>query len=198
MASNSRSLTASPAMLWSPPEKPYVSITELAATSTKTKISRLLRPRIILAMLTATFIIIGYLFLLPVVAGRYSKSSYSIVLPAQDSPYSNRNHLVIVAGHAIWKGGPMLGEVDEEWTLEPYQKGHNESLTWIAHIRTGVELASDPNSILMFSGYVCYICQPLVKLLSLSYCIVVKQDLPPGQGQRRNLIGYELHPNIYT
>ena len=60
----------------------------------------------------------------------------------------------MVAGHAIWKGGPTLGEVDEEWTLEPYQEGYNESLTWIEHIEQGVELASDASSVLIFSGYV--------------------------------------------
>ncbi|KAI5807999.1 hypothetical protein DFH27DRAFT_478701 [Peziza echinospora] len=68
-------------------------------------------------------------------------------------PFSDKKHLVVVAGHAIWKGGPMLGEVDEEWTLEPYQKGHNESLTWIEHIEKGVEIMSaDPESLLVFSG----------------------------------------------
>lgn len=60
----------------------------------------------------------------------------------------------MVAGHAIWKGGPTLGEVDEEWTLEAYQRGHNESLTWIEHIQEGIALASDAESVLIFSGYV--------------------------------------------
>lgn len=69
------------------------------------------------------------------------------------NPYADRKHLVMVAGHAIWKGGPSLGETDDEWTLEPYQRGHNESEAWISHIEKGVELlASKKDALLIFSG----------------------------------------------
>lgn len=61
---------------------------------------------------------------------------------------------MIVACHGIWKGGLTLGESDDEWTLEPYQKGWNETLVWIQHIETGVEVVKDYNgtAVLIFSG----------------------------------------------
>lgn len=62
-------------------------------------------------------------------------------------------NLIIVACHGIWRGGPALGASDDEWILEPYQRGHNEALTWIAHIRAGVTLLQgSDNSVLVFSG----------------------------------------------
>ena len=125
-----------------------ISLRKLAVSSTKTKVSRLLRPRVILSILITSIILTGYLFLPPSHVDRTRK--YPIVEPLLS--FSDRNRLVVVAGHAIWKGGPTLGEVDEEWTLEPYQEGHNESITWIEHIEQGVELASDSNSVLIFSG----------------------------------------------
>lgn len=65
-----------------------------------------------------------------------------------------QENLVIVACHGIWKGGPTLGESDDEWTLEPYQRGWNETLLWIQHIETGVEIVKDYNgtAVLIFSG----------------------------------------------
>lgn len=127
-----------------------ISIRELAALSTKSKISKLLRPRVVLVMFITALIIMGYWLLLPVMASPVPRP-LGIIKPLI-SPYADYNHLVTVAGHAIWKGGPMLGEIDDEWTLEPYQKGHNESLTWIEHIEKGVEITSQNKSILIFSG----------------------------------------------
>ncbi|KAF8471241.1 hypothetical protein BDZ91DRAFT_653709 [Kalaharituber pfeilii] len=129
-----------------------ISIGELAASCTKSKIAKLLRPRIILAIFIAVTIVTIYVFCLP--RGTTALSNHPApVFPRRTSSYAHRKHLIIVAGHAIWKGGPRLGEVDEEWALEPYQMGHNESLTWIDHIVTGVKtLASGNDRLLVFSG----------------------------------------------
>lgn len=74
------------------------------------------------------------------------------MFPPRDGPV--QDHLIIVACHGIWKGGPTLGENDDEWTLEPYQKNWNETHQWIQHIEAGVELLERSNgtAVLVFSG----------------------------------------------
>lgn len=74
------------------------------------------------------------------------------IFPPSDGPA--QDHLIIVACHGIWKGGPTLGENDDEWTLEPYQRNWNETHQWIQHIEAGVELLERSNgtAVLMFSG----------------------------------------------
>ena len=58
-------------------------------------------------------------------------------------------HAVIVAGHAIFKGGDP-GH-DDAWVLLPFQRG--ESPCYVEHIRCGVEIAAqDPAALLIFSG----------------------------------------------
>ena len=77
---------------------------------------------------------------------------------------SDRHHAIIVAGHAIYKGDPSStlltsneqGESslykDDDWILEPFQKG-GQVTTFIKHIQKGIEVAkSDPNAVLIFSG----------------------------------------------
>lgn len=74
------------------------------------------------------------------------------IFPPRDGPV--QDHLIIVACHGIWKGGPTLGENDDEWILEPYQKNWNETHQWIQHIEAGVELLEKSNgtAALIFSG----------------------------------------------
>ena len=48
------------------------------------------------------------------------------------------DHLIVVPGHAIWKGAdPEKRTQDSEWTLEPYQKGSGRTRVFWEHIVTG-------------------------------------------------------------
>lgn len=50
----------------------------------------------------------------------------------------NLNHLIVVPGHAIWKGSrPELRMDDNEWVLEPYQKGKGRVRAFFSHIVRG-------------------------------------------------------------
>jgi len=61
------------------------------------------------------------------------------------------NHLIVVCGHAIWKGGPSKGLDEAEWLIESYKKG--ETPTFIEHIKSGVQVLSrDSRAVLVFSG----------------------------------------------
>ncbi|EMD37531.1 hypothetical protein CERSUDRAFT_136170 [Gelatoporia subvermispora B] len=63
-------------------------------------------------------------------------------------------HLIVVAGHAIWKGNDASEILDEEqWILEAYQRGGGRVNAFVQHIMTGTQLAAeDPRSLLVFSG----------------------------------------------
>jgi len=64
------------------------------------------------------------------------------------------HHLIIVPGHAIWKGSdPQKRTQDSEWILESYQKGGGRVQAFYDHIAAGAELAlEDESSLLVFSG----------------------------------------------
>ncbi|KAF8995472.1 hypothetical protein BDQ17DRAFT_1365658 [Cyathus striatus] len=63
-------------------------------------------------------------------------------------------HLVIVPCHSIWVGMDSRGRLHEDdWLLEPYQKGGNRIDAFFQHIQKGAELAiSDEQALLVFSG----------------------------------------------
>jgi hypothetical protein len=51
---------------------------------------------------------------------------------------SSLEHLIIVPGHAIWKGSdPQKKHLDSEWILEDYQKGGGRVQAFWDHIATG-------------------------------------------------------------
>ncbi|OBZ67023.1 Uncharacterized protein C57A10.07 [Grifola frondosa] len=64
------------------------------------------------------------------------------------------DHLIIVPGHAIWKGSSIAQRLDDdEWILEPYQRGGARVAAFFKHILAGAELArEDENSLLIFTG----------------------------------------------
>jgi len=48
------------------------------------------------------------------------------------------DHLIIVPGHAVWKGiDPEKRTQDSEWMLEPYQKGTGKTRVFWEHIAAG-------------------------------------------------------------
>ncbi len=67
------------------------------------------------------------------------------------SPHPPPDHLIVVCGHGIWRGGPARGHDEAEWLIEAYKAG--ETPTFVAHIRAGLAaLAADPRALLAFSG----------------------------------------------
>ncbi|KAL6305768.1 hypothetical protein BKA93DRAFT_776649 [Sparassis latifolia] len=72
----------------------------------------------------------------------------------RDRAVSVLDHLIIVPGHAVWKGTNAERKLDDdEWILEPYQRGGGPVSAFYKHITTGAELArQDENSLLIFSG----------------------------------------------
>lgn len=64
----------------------------------------------------------------------------SIQSTIQRSPeMTSLNHLVMVAGHAIWIGSdPLQRQNDDDWILSPIQKGGSVE-TFYRHIATGYD-----------------------------------------------------------
>lgn len=62
-------------------------------------------------------------------------------------------HLVVVAGHAIWTGfDASRYDDDSDWILTPFQKGGSVT-TFFKHIQAGAKIVNeDPTSLLVFSG----------------------------------------------
>ncbi|KAL5048631.1 hypothetical protein BDW71DRAFT_15706 [Aspergillus fruticulosus] len=61
------------------------------------------------------------------------------------------NHLIIVCCHAIYLGGPSRGRDEEEWLIEPFQRG--ETQTFTEHVKAGFRLlGGDERALLVFSG----------------------------------------------
>lgn len=72
----------------------------------------------------------------------------------RESWIESLDHLIIVPGHAIWKGAdPNKRTQDSEWILKPYQKGTGKAQVFWEHIAVGAELTlQDERSLLVFSG----------------------------------------------
>lgn len=74
-------------------------------------------------------------------------------VPSPPKGVEKLNHMVLVPGHAIWAGNDFKDRFnDENWILEPYQRGGSVKTFW-KHIEKGVEIAdADPTALLIFSG----------------------------------------------
>ncbi|KAK0461014.1 uncharacterized protein EV420DRAFT_1640517 [Desarmillaria tabescens] len=95
-------------------------------------------------------------------------SLYFSAAPTPDSPLphsivstiarhralANLNHLVIVPGHAIWRGANSASRLDvDDWVLEPYQREGNRVDTFYRHITRGAEITlKDEHALVVFSG----------------------------------------------
>ncbi|KAI5075639.1 hypothetical protein GOP47_0009715 [Adiantum capillus-veneris] len=81
-------------------------------------------------------------------------SAPSLPLPYHPYPYRKLQNLVMVAGHAVFTStGCDKVDMEGSWFLESYQKHPGQALTFINHIRAGVEsAASDAKALLLFSG----------------------------------------------
>ncbi|QQK47358.1 Rossmann-like alpha/beta/alpha sandwich fold [Penicillium digitatum] len=68
-----------------------------------------------------------------------------------DANFAVCNHLIVVCCHAIYTGGSHLGASEDEWLIEPFQKG--ETPTFINHVKAGLKaLTEDSRGLLVFSG----------------------------------------------
>lgn len=72
----------------------------------------------------------------------------------RDPRMTRLTHMIMVPGHAIWTGGDKSRvEEDDQWVLEPMQKGGRSVRTFLRHIELGVEMMKDdPASLLVLSG----------------------------------------------
>lgn len=75
--------------------------------------------------------------------------------PLPPTPFTEKHqHVIIVAGHAIYTGSSDIAEVNDDtnWILESYQQG-GQVQTFISHIQQGIDiLRHDDKSVLIFSG----------------------------------------------
>jgi len=81
-----------------------------------------------------------------------SKSIYDTL--SRDAHLTKLQHLIIVAGHAVWTGCSANDRLDEDnWILEERQKGGGNVEAFFAHIEQGAKMTvSDNSSLLVFSG----------------------------------------------
>lgn len=68
----------------------------------------------------------------------HAKPSSILSTIQRDPALSSLSHLIIVPGHAIWKGTDPARRLDEDdWVLEPYQHGGGRVDAFYDHIATG-------------------------------------------------------------
>jgi hypothetical protein len=81
-----------------------------------------------------------------------SHRSHNLIANNISSTLSEKDHLIIVAGHAVFQGNDYtVMDKENDWLLLDYQKGQLE--TMLGHLRVGLRLlAEDPQSLLLFSG----------------------------------------------
>ncbi|OCF59101.1 cytoplasmic protein [Kwoniella mangroviensis CBS 10435] len=111
----------------------------------------------------------------------------------RDSRYNDLDHLIMVPGHAIWLGhdASKVNENDD-WILEPMQKGGSVR-TYVKHIQRGVEeLKKDNKALLVFSGGATRVppSPPLPEALSyhnLAHALdlLPSTPIPAEQGESR-------------
>ena len=67
--------------------------------------------------------------------GPYAAPHAVIETIARDRALGELEHLVLVPGHAIWRGSRAEEGLDEDrWVLEPYQRGGGRVAAFVKHI----------------------------------------------------------------
>ncbi|GLB37315.1 hypothetical protein LshimejAT787_0403660 [Lyophyllum shimeji] len=109
---------------------------------------------LLLVVLTVTSLLYNLRFLFLVRHPEYINSSALLSTISRDPAARQLTHLVIVPGHAIWKGtDPELRLREDQWVLEDYQNGGGRVAAFFAHILRGAELVQeDEKALLVFSG----------------------------------------------
>ncbi|KAJ7718010.1 hypothetical protein DFH07DRAFT_337494 [Mycena maculata] len=105
----------------------------------------------------ASLTVISFLFNVHLYFSSPESSNPSVnVLASVPDPRSTLNHLIVVPGHAIWKGtDPNLRTRVEEWVFQSYQTNQESARLEIffQHISTAAQLAlEDELSLVVFSG----------------------------------------------
>ncbi|KAF5386011.1 hypothetical protein D9615_002348 [Tricholomella constricta] len=109
---------------------------------------------LLLAVVTTISLLYNLRYLSRARQPKHTDSSVLLSTVSRDVTHLRLNHLIIVPGHAIWKGtDPELRLREDQWVLEPYQRGGGRISTFFAHIYRGAELVrEDVNALLVFSG----------------------------------------------
>ncbi|RDB24818.1 Uncharacterized protein C57A10.07 [Hypsizygus marmoreus] len=110
---------------------------------------------LVLASLAVVSLLCNLFYLLPTSKDQYHGHSSGLISTiAHSASTHGLTHLIVVPGHAIWKGvDPELRLREDQWILEPYQRGVGRVSAFFAHILRGAELArEDEHSLLIFSG----------------------------------------------
>lgn len=104
---------------------------------------------VILCMITAASLLLNVFHYLKTAQPGSSLGTDTLTYQLSDETDDSQNvmreswtesldHLIIVPGHAIWKGvDPDKRTQDSEWILEPYQKGAGKTRVFWEHIATG-------------------------------------------------------------
>lgn len=71
----------------------------------------------------------------------FREGSAMLATISRANALADLDHLVVVPCHAIWQGGDPSSRLNEEdWILEPYQKGGNRVAAFFNHIERGYVL----------------------------------------------------------
>lgn len=92
----------------------------------------------LLLLFAALSLLLNVHFLYSVRLPEYANSSALLSTITRDPSARRLTHLIIVPGHAIWKGtNPELRLHEDQWVLEPYQMGGGRVSAFFAHILRG-------------------------------------------------------------
>ncbi|KAJ1680089.1 hypothetical protein EV182_000702 [Spiromyces aspiralis] len=87
----------------------------------------------------------------PMASDRYKHASLVSELPGRGVDYSRLTHLVVVPGHAIYRGLYNSPKDPMDWFLKPYQR--DDVPAYLKHIERGMRMVKEHGAtLLVFSG----------------------------------------------